>query len=148
MQNFIMWVDKRIIMQARRDATDGIMGWFLFAGETPLVRCGLSSKFSHHLSHFRRHRSTTTHVDAAYCYRCSFICLSVCRHRSWALQKPLNRSDVVWMWTKVGPRDYVLDGVQIPMPGAILKGERGNPFQNIGNAVHAQRRCGFIMAAL
>jgi len=36
-------------MQAHRDAMDGIRGWFLFSGETPLVQRGLSSKFFDHL---------------------------------------------------------------------------------------------------
>jgi len=29
----------------------------------------------------------------------------------------------VWMWTRVGPRNHVLDRVQTPHEGAILKGK-------------------------
>jgi len=47
---------------------------------------------------FRPH-CNTTFVYAVYCYkRSSVVCLSVCLSRSWALQKPLNRSTCRLGW--------------------------------------------------
>ena len=69
----------------------------------------------------------TTYVDAASCYRPSsvvcrsvgrLVCLSVgrsvCRSREPSKIGWTDR-DAVWMWTRVGPRNHVLDRVQIPM---------------------------------
>jgi len=78
---------------------------------------------------FIRPHRCTAHADAVYCYRRSnAVCRSVCLSRSWALQKPLYRSRSCFMaalcnraghyifvglWTWVGLRNRVLDGVHI-----------------------------------
>jgi len=61
----------------------------------------------------RLHRSTT-YVDAAYCYRPSnAVCRSVC-HTSGPCKNGCTDRDAVWLRTRVGPGNHVLDGVQIP----------------------------------
>ena len=73
----------------------------------------------------------TTFIDAAYCYTwsgvvCRSASLSVCL--SVTLVSPAKTAEPIEMsfglWTRVGPRNRVLDGVQIPpCEGAILRGQ-------------------------
>jgi len=71
----------------------------------------------------RPHRSTT-YIDAACCYRpSSVVCpsvghrLSVCRYVT--LVSPAKTAEPIEMpfglWARLGPMNYVLEGVQIPM---------------------------------
>jgi len=84
---------------------------------------------------FRPHHSTMF-VDAAHCYwQSSVVCRSVCL--SVTLVSPAKTAVPIEMpfglRTWVGPRNHVLDGVQIPpWEGAILRGERGLPLWSIG----------------
>jgi len=48
------------------------------------------------------------------------------------------------MWTLVGQRNHVSDGVQIlPWEWAVLE-ERGGPLQSIGTTVHVRWQCGLL----
>jgi len=86
----------------------------------------------------RPHRSTT-YVDAAYCYRpCSVVCLSVC-HTSEPCKNGWTDRDTVLVEDSGGPRNHVLDGVQIP-PSPV---RRGN-FGEYDWTVHMRRRCGLL----
>ena len=84
--------------------------------------------------------------DVAYCYRrssviCLCVCLSLCRSRSWALQKRLNRSRCRLGLTRLGPRNHTLDGSR------SLHGNRkflksSSPLKSIGSfccGVHNKR---------
>jgi len=65
-------------------------------------------------STIRPHRSTT-YVDAAYCHRpSSAVCRSVC-HSGEPCKNGWTDRDVVWVLSRMDPRNHVLDGVQIPM---------------------------------
>jgi len=66
-------------------------------------------------------------LHAAYCYRpSSVVCPLVCR--SVTLVSPAKTAEPIEMlfrlWTRMGPGNHVLEGVQIPTrKGAILRGE-------------------------
>jgi len=76
------------------------------------------------------------YIDAAYCYRpSSVVCRSVCR--SVTLVSPAKTAEAIelplGLRTRVGPRNHVLDGVQIPpREGIILRGQRGVLLWSIG----------------
>ena len=57
------------------------------------------------------------------------VCLSVCR--SVTLVSPAKTSEPIelpsGLWTPVGLRNHVLDGVEIPMQSGNFEGERGGP---------------------
>jgi len=77
----------------------------------------------------RPHRSTTF-LDAAYCYRSSsVVCQSV--GRSVTLVSPAKTAAPIEMpfglRTPVGPRNHVLDGVQIPHGKGPFCGGKGRP---------------------
>jgi len=70
--------------------------------------------------------TTSQYADAAYCYRrSSVVCRSVCR--SITIVSPEKKTaelvEVLFgMWTWVGRRNHVFDGVQLlPREGAILR---------------------------
>jgi len=78
------------------------------------------------LANFRPHRSY--YVDAAYCYRrSSVVCLSV--GRSVTIVSPAKTTEGIEMpfglQTRVGPRNDVLDGVQIPVRRGNFEGGEG-----------------------
>jgi len=60
----------------------------------------------------RPHRSIT-YVDVAYCYRRSSV---ICR--SVVVVRPAKIAELIEMlfglWTRIGPRNHLLVGVQIP----------------------------------
>jgi len=68
-----------------------------------------------------RSHCSTTYVDVAYCYRLSSV---VCRFVS-----PVKTAELTEMpfglWTLVGLRNHVLDGVQIPHRKGQFLGEKG-----------------------
>jgi len=70
---------------------------------------------------FRPHRSTVN-VDAAYCYRpSSLVCQSVTLVIHVKTAEPIEMPFGLRTW--VGPRNHVLDEIQIPrQKGAILRG--------------------------
>jgi len=86
------------------------------------------------------HRSTT-HVDTAYCYRpsrvvCRSVCLSLCLHvyrslvRSVTVVSPAKTAKPIkvpfGLRIRLGPRNHLLDGVNIPSwEWASLRGEGG-----------------------
>ena len=79
------------------------------------------------LAIFRPHRSTT-HVDAAYCYRpSSVVCLSVCV----SVQSPAKTAESIEMplalKTRVGQKNHVglFDGVKIPYGKGNFHGKGG-----------------------
>jgi len=74
---------------------------------------------------FRPHHSTT-YIDAVYCYQPSnVVCRSVCL-LYYSPAKTVERIEMpFWLRTWVGPRDHVLDEVQITPNGNGHFGERG-----------------------
>jgi len=78
------------------------------------------------------HRSTT-HTDAAYCYRPSSV---VCRSVSHT-SEPCKTAKVIevpfGLRTRVGPGNHVLDGVQIP--NGNFEGGEGRPIVNYSDTV-------------
>jgi len=69
--------------------------------------CGLMSNYFDHLLLLGR---TAVLSRCAYCYRrnsvvCLSVCLSECPSRSWAPQKRLNRSSVIWGVYSGGPKE-------------------------------------------
>ena len=59
----------------------------------------------------------TDSKDAAYCYRCSVVCMSVCWSQAWAKLTEMT----FWLWTQVGQRNHVLGGGLDPSgEGAIM----------------------------
>jgi len=81
---------------------------------------------------FRPHRSTT-HVDAAYCYRpSSVVCRSVCRsvcHTSEPCKNGCTDRDAVWVEDSGGPKEpcRLLHGVQIPHGKRQFCAGKGRP---------------------
>ena len=79
---------------------------------------------------FRPHRNTT-YIDVACCYRWSSVvclCRSVTFVSAAKMAKPIEIP--FWLWNQVGPRNQILDGVQIPAcEGAILR-RKGRPIVN------------------
>jgi len=71
-----------------------------------------------------RQHSSTTYVDAAYCYRpSSVVCLSVTLVSSAKTAAPIDMP--FGLRTAVGPRNHVLDGGPDPRgKGQFLRGER------------------------
>jgi len=66
-------------------------------------------------------------IDAAYCYRCSVVCLCVsvgghnrdkvsCAKTAYLIEMPLR------MWTFVGQRNHVLCGARFPRERAVFFG--------------------------
>jgi len=71
----------------------------------------------------RPHRSTTSYVDVANCYRLSSM---VCR--SVKVVRPAKMAEPTQMrfGTRVGPRNHILDGGAYPPMGkGNFKGEKG-----------------------
>ena len=71
------------------------------------------------------------YVDVAYCYRWSGVVrLSVCLS-SYAVVSPAKMAEPIEMsfglWTRVGPRNHVLDGVNSPVRRGNFEGERERP---------------------
>jgi len=82
----------------------------------------------------RLHCSTTYRVGVAYCYRWNgAVCLSV-SPSSYAVVSPAKMAEPIDMsfglWTRVGPRNHGLDGVNSPM-------RRGN-FERGQGAAHCK----------
>jgi len=83
------------------------------AAETSTAHARLYTPATPALVHYRPHRPY--YVRTAYCYRSSsVVCLSVCRDVS-----PRKTAEPIVMpfemWTRVGPRNQIIDGVmQIP----------------------------------
>jgi len=71
-----------------------------------------------------RSHGSTTYVDAAHCYRpSSMVCRSV------TLVSPAKKCwtsrDAIWLRTRGGPGNHVLDGVQIPRGNGQFLGGKG-----------------------
>jgi len=84
----------------------------------------------------RLHRSTT-YVDTAYCYRpSSVVCLSVGLSVRWSVQHRRTAKPIeipFRLWTRVGPRNHVLDGgAYPPWKGGNFDGEEDGPLSSIG----------------
>jgi len=61
-------------------------------------------------------------VDAAYCYRrSSVVCLSSPVKMAEPIKMPFG------MWTRVGTRNQVLNGIQIPLQRGNFERENGDP---------------------
>ena len=84
-----------------------------------------------------RSSGSTTHVDAAYCYRPRFVGLSVC-HSS----EPCKNAEPIeipfGLWAPMGPKNHVLDGgpdPHSPWEGAIgnFKREKGRPLKIVAS---------------
>ena len=69
------------------------------------------------------------YIDVAYCYRpSSAVCLFVTVVSPTQMAEPIEIP--FGLWTPVGPRNHVLDGVQIPLwEGAILRGEGASHYE-------------------
>jgi len=65
------------------------------------------------------------------------VCQLVCHDREPCKNEWIDRAVLLfWMWTWVGPRKHVLDGVQIPMhEGAILRAKGAGPGHAIARLV-------------
>ena len=48
------------------------------------------------------------------------------------------------LWTQVGPRNHVLNGVQIPMGRGNFEGRKGRPIVKYREYCHVRRRCGLL----
>jgi len=84
----------------------------------PELSCDLNNSMI-----IRPHRSAT-YVDAAYLRPSSVVCRSVTLESSATTAEPIEMP--FWLWTRVGPRNHVLDGVQItPYIRAILRVGKG-----------------------
>ena len=77
-------------------------------------------------------------ICSAYVYAvlhivCSVVCLSVCWTHGWTMQKNIwTAQDVIWGQTHEGPKNLVLDGVQISTwDGALLKKYTCSPLQRM-----------------
>ena len=64
-------------------------------------------------------------IDVTCSVVCLYVCLSVCWTHGWALQKRLNRSRCRLGRTRVGQRNLVLDGVEMPHGKGQLLGLSG-----------------------
>ena len=69
--------------------------------------------------------------------------------RSVTIVSPAKTAEPIEMafglWTRLGPRNHVLDGSpNPPLEGTILRGEGQPIVKYIGTTIHVQRRCGFL----
>jgi len=89
----------------------------------PMLTCKMQSRYSALMSLLFRPHCSTTCIDAAYCYRPSrAVCLSVTVVTSAKTAELIEMP--FGLWTPVGPRNHVLDGVQITLcKGAIFWGK-------------------------
>ena len=89
----------------------------------PMLSCKMQSRYSALMSLLFRPHCSTTCIDAAYCYRpSSVVCLSVTvvtfAKTAELIEMPFG------LWTLMGPRNHVLDGVQITLCKGAILGER------------------------
>jgi len=79
-----------------------------------------------HTFYIIRPHHSATYVDVACCHRCSSV---VCR--SVTIVSPAKTAELIKMpfglWTRVGPRNHVLDGVQISHGKWLFRGGKGWP---------------------
>ena len=81
--------------------------------------------------HITRPHHRTMYADEAYCYRpSSVVCLSVCQSvtiMSCAKSaKPIEIAVPFGLWTRVGPRNNVLDEIQIALCEEAISGGKGH----------------------